>query len=109
MERLTGQELLKATAESKVVNGEIETKYARDAIKWGSIVTVILCIVMTILELVIAHRWNVGMVTVLMAFAGSADFYEGKKASKRIMLIKGIVEIVLAALFALLFVGLLFI
>ncbi len=106
MEGLTGKDLLKEAAELKPAYAEAEK---RTALKYGSIVAVALCLVMTILELVVKKRWNFGMATILFVFAGVADFYEGKKSSKRGMFIKGIVELVLALFFAFLFVGLLFI
>ncbi len=108
-EEVKGRDLLNAAAETKVAYREAEKKVAREAVKYGSLIAVFLCLVMTILELVVAHRWNFGMVTILLAFAGVADVYEGKKNAEKAMFIKGIVELVFTVFFAILFVGFLFV
>ena len=73
MEELKGKALLKEAAELKPAYAEAEKK---TALKYGSIVAVLLCVAMTVLELVVKRRWNFGMATILFVFAGVADFYE---------------------------------
>lgn len=103
--RVDGQELLKISSGLKAANGEAEKKIIRDAIKYSCIVAVVLCVLMTSLELVIAHRWNFGMVTILITFAGVIDVFVGKNNNEKNMLIRGIIELFIAMIFFILFVG----
>jgi hypothetical protein len=106
--RVEGQELLKISSELKVANGEAEKKTIRDAIKYSSIVAVVLCVLMTFLEFVFVQRWNFGMVTILMTFAGVTDAFVGRNNNEKNMFIRGVIELVIAVIFLILFVGGLF-
>ena len=61
------------------------------------------------LEAVIKRHLDFGKPTILVCFAGIWDVYEGKKNGVKGMFTKGIIELIVAFILLILFVGALFI
>lgn len=109
MDRLDGDALFEAIEETETKSDSVEQKNAREGIRYASIATVVLCVVLFLLELLVAKRWEFGKPAILVTFAGIMDVYEGKTNPKRSLLLRGVIELVIAAILLLLFVGFLFI
>ncbi len=107
--RVEGQDLLNIASEMKLVTGEAEKKGIMDAIRISCIITVVLSLLMTFMEIFICHRWNFGMLTTFMTFSGVLELVVGKKNKEKKESIIGIVEIVIAVFFFILFMGALFV
>ncbi len=109
MEGLKGSDLLNVVGKESEINDEYERQNACEGIRYGSVSTVILCVVLFALEAVIKRHLDFGKPTILLCFAGIWDVYEGKKNIAKGMFARGVIELIVAVILLILFVGALFI
>ena len=109
MEGLKGSDLLNAISKESEINDEYERQNASDGIRYASVSTVILCVALFTIEAVIKRHPDFGKPTILLCFAGIWDVYEGKKNIAKGMFARGVIELIMAVILLILFVGALFV
>ena len=103
------EEILLAAQSEKHETGEYENTIARKAIIYGAVVGVILCTVMSVVELLVFKKIDLGKPTMLFAIGGFANLYEGWKCQVKKEIISGIIEMIVAVLLLLLYIGAFFV
>ncbi len=103
------EEILIAAQSEKQETGEYEKTVARKAIMYGAALGVMLCSVMSVVELWILKKVDLGKPAMLFAISGFANLYEGRKCKEKKKVISGLIEIIIAVFCLLLYVGALFI
>lgn len=103
------EEILLAVQSEKQETGEYENTIARKAIMYGAAAGVMLCTVMSAVELCFFKKMDFGKPTMLFIICGLANLYEGMKCRVKKKIISGTIEIIVAALSLLLYIGALFV
>lgn len=103
------EEILLAAQAEKQETGEYENTIARKAIMYGAAVGVMLCTVMLVVELWVFKKIDLGKPTMLFAISGFANLYEGLKCRVKKKIISGIIEMIVAVLSLLLYIGAFFV
>lgn len=99
------EEILRAVQAEKQETGEYEKNVTRKAIMYGAALGVGLCTVMSVVELWIFKKMDFGKPTILLAISGFANLYEGKRIRKKRAVLGGVIELVIATLGLILYVG----
>lgn len=106
---MTNEEILKAAQDSQEDIGEYEKVVVRKSLAYGAALGVAICTAMILIELLVVKKIDFGKPALLFGIAGYADFYEGLKNKISKKKVKGIIELVFAALGVLLYIGALFV
>ena len=99
------EDILKAVQTEKQETGEYEDNIARKAIMFGTALGVILCLIMTAVELWIFKKLDFGKPTMLIAISSFANLYEGRKCKEKKKIVGGLIEAMIAVFCLLLYVG----
>lgn len=106
---MTNEEILKAAQHNKEDIGEYEKTVVRKSLMYGAAVGVAICVVMCLVECLIVKKFDFGKPSLIFAITGFADLYEGLKNKIVKKKIIGIIELVAAMIFILLYIGALFV
>lgn len=99
------EEILKIVQTENVDIGEYEKMVARKAIIYGTSLGVIVCGMMILLEIFVLKKVDVGKPAILLTISGVINFYESIKCQNKKMLICGVIELFLATICLILYVG----
>ena len=106
---MTNEEILKAAQNSQEDIGEYEKEVVRKSLSYGAALGVAICTIMILIELLLVKKMDFGKPALLIAIAGYANFYEGSRNKIRKKMMKGIIELVVAAFVVLLYIGAFFV
>lgn len=106
---MTDEEILLAAQNKPDKVGEYEREGTRKAAILASCICIALCVVMICLDMWIKKYIDFGKPAILLTFSGVLRVFEGKTSCKKRSLIGGIIELVLAVMCVLLYLGELFI
>lgn len=102
---MTNEEILKAAQNSQDDTGEYEKLIIRKSMAYGAAFGVAICTLMVVVELLVFRKVDFGKPALIFAMAGYINFYEGmkNKVGKRKTI--GLIELVLAAIWIVLYIG----
>jgi len=106
---MTDEEILLAVQNKPDKVGEYEREGTRKAAILAACICVALCVLMICLDMWIEKNIDFGKPAILLTFSGILRVFEGKTSCKKRMLIGGIIEIILAVMCVILYLGALFI
>lgn len=102
------EEILKAAQSEAQDTGEYERNVARKAIMYGAASGVMLCTIMSVVELWIFKKIDFGKPAMLFAISGFALLYEGIKGKDKKKFIGGLSEMFISVFCLFLYIGALF-
>lgn len=102
-------EILSRVQNNSQPNDEFERDMSRKGLLYGLIAGVLVCMAMIVFELIKNGKFEFGKPVILLTIAGISSIYEGKKSSGKKLFMAGIVEMIFAFLFLILYVGAMFI
>ena len=105
---MNNEEILKAAQSQKNKSGEYEKNIGRRAVILASIVWVIVCGIMLLVELIGFKKLDFGKPALFLCFAAVMNLYEGIITKTKRMIIIGVIEAIVSVLFLVLYVGALF-
>lgn len=106
---MNNEEILKAAQAEPQELGEYEATIMRKALAYGAACGVGVCLILILLEMFIEKRFDYGKPAMIFALSGFSKFYEGRGTKNKKKLVAGIVELIVAAVGLLLFIGALFV
>ena len=106
---MTREEILKAAQAEASDRGEYETVIEKRAVSIGTILGVVLCVLLVLVEYFLIKSFDFGKVAIICTMAGASNLYEGLKRKSKKQTIAGILESILAVFFTFLCVGVLLI
>lgn len=101
------EEILRAVQAEKCENGEYEQSVMRKSVSYGALVGVIICGVLTLIELFWGKVFDPGKPAILFAISGFSNAYEGHYRKELKRKVRGILELVVAFLLFVLAIGVL--
>ncbi|MBO5239374.1 MAG: hypothetical protein J6B50_11470 [Lachnospiraceae bacterium] len=106
---MTKEEILKAAQAESDGRGEYENAVEKRAVNVGTMLGVILCTILVLLEYFLTKSFDFGKVAIIFTMAGASNLYEGLQRKKKMKVIAGALESVIALFFIFLSIGVLLI
>ena len=106
---MTKEEILKAAQAESDGRGEYENAVGKRAVNVGTMLGVILCTILVLLEYFLTKSFDFGKVAIIFTMAGASNLYEGLQRKKKMKVIAGALESVIALFFIFLSIGVLLI
>ena len=97
--------ILKIACKDKNVGREYENKIGIKSGLVGSFIALLVCICLILLEGFAKHSVNIGVLAVGMTASGVPSLYEGIKIKRVFMLAVGIIQVVIAIIDIIVFIG----
>jgi hypothetical protein len=101
-------EILKAAQESSDGIGEREKQVSTKAILYGLMVGIVFLIFMTLIELFVLKKIDMGKFALVFIISGIIDLYEGVVCKKKATMVAGIIMLILALIFFIAYLGVMF-
>lgn len=102
---MTNEEVMNTVKYNKEQMGEYELLVERKALAKGGIAAVVLCTAMILIELFFFKTIDFGKPALLLLVSGHTNMYQGKTHVAMKKRVVGIVELILAILFVVLYIG----
>lgn len=102
-------EILKAVQLEKQEMGEYEQTVVRKALMYASAFGVVLWSIMLAMEILVFKKIDFGKPAILFAISGFSKLYEGKKIYEKKKIRGGLIEIFVAIIWVLLYIGAFFV
>lgn len=99
------EEILEATKDQKIKDGEYEVKIQRIGSILGTAFALLAAIIMIFVEYNFFHKLDYGKPALIMIIASISDLYEGIRLRRKMVLIKGIICTFLFALCVVVYIG----
>ena len=102
-------EILKAAQDNPQEQGEYEKHISNKAVLYGLMVGIVLLMAMMILEWIIKKKIDLGKPALLFGISSVMDFYDGFVGKKKMSFVGGIITGLLAVVFFVGYIGVLFV
>ena len=99
------EEILEATKDQKIKDGEYEVKVQRIGSILGTAFALLAAITMIFVEYNFFHKLDYGKPALIMLIASISDLYEGIKLKRKLVIIKGIICAILLVLCVVVYIG----
>lgn len=102
---MDNKDILKAAKMQNNVNDEYERDSSRKGLLYGMMAGVILYMVMIIIEFVVLRNPDFGKPAILLIISGVSSLFEGRKLHVKKLIISGMIELIVALFFMVLYIG----
>ena len=104
MANLSRDEILETSSKSKT-NAEYEVEALKQSYRFSYGLGTLLCIGLALIKLLVAREFDYGIFAVLLTVLGVQNIVQGKKLHIIWRLVLGIILVVLASLFTVMYIG----
>ena len=106
---MNNKDILKAAQDNREEVGEYEKHISNKAVVYGFMFGIIILITMVVIEWVVKKKIDLGKPALLFGISSVIDFYDGIVSKKKMSLVGGIITGLLAVIFFIAYIGVLFV